>query len=104
MGDLGNGWMSGVFLVEGIRCGEYSMPWWVSETWLKEHGCARRDFGDDATVGLTLDRWSAEPLYLSSGVYAGTAVRAPTAQRFHPLHPLRQAVVRHAIVHQSDLA
>ena len=26
--------------------GEYSMPWWVSESWLKEHGCTRRDFGD----------------------------------------------------------
>ena len=24
----------------------YSMPWWVSEAWLKEHGCARRDFGE----------------------------------------------------------
>ena len=26
--------------------GEYSMPWWGSESWLKEHGCTRRDFGD----------------------------------------------------------
>ena len=26
--------------------GEYAMPWWVSEAWLKEHGCARRDLGD----------------------------------------------------------
>ena len=26
--------------------GEYAMPWSVSESWLKEHGCARRDFGD----------------------------------------------------------
>ena len=26
--------------------GEYSMPWWVSESWLKEHECTRRDFGD----------------------------------------------------------
>ena len=22
------------------------MPWWVSESWLKEHRCARRDLGD----------------------------------------------------------
>ena len=26
--------------------GEYSMPLWVSESWLKERGCARRDLGD----------------------------------------------------------
>ena len=26
--------------------GEYSMPWWVSGSWLKEHGCARREFGE----------------------------------------------------------
>ena len=26
--------------------GEYAMPWWVSEEWLKEHGCARRELGD----------------------------------------------------------
>ena len=26
--------------------GEYSMPPWVSESWLKERGCARRDLGD----------------------------------------------------------
>lgn len=26
--------------------GEYSMPWWASESWLKEHGCRRRDFGE----------------------------------------------------------
>ncbi len=24
---------------------KYSMPWWVSEAWLKEHRCARRDLG-----------------------------------------------------------
>lgn len=26
--------------------GEYAMPWLVSESWLREHGCARRDLGD----------------------------------------------------------
>ena len=25
---------------------EYSRPWWVSEEWLKEHGCARRNLGE----------------------------------------------------------
>ena len=41
---------------------------------------ARRD---RAAVGLTLDRWSAEPLYLNSGIYAGTAVRALASQLRH---------------------
>ena len=41
---------------------------------------ARRD---RAAVGLTLDRWSAEPLYLNSEVYAGTAVRALASQLRH---------------------
>ena len=41
---------------------------------------ARRD---RAAVGLTLDRWSAEPLFLNSDVYAGTAVRALASQRRH---------------------
>ncbi len=41
---------------------------------------ARRD---RAAVGLTLDRWSAEPAYSNSGVYAGTAVRALASQMRH---------------------
>ena len=41
---------------------------------------ARRD---RATVGLTLDRWSAEPLYLNADIYAGTAVRALASQLRH---------------------
>ena len=41
---------------------------------------ARRD---RAAVGLTLDRWSAEPLYLNAGIYAGTAVRALASQLRH---------------------
>ena len=28
------------------RGDEYSMPPWVSESWLKEHGCRREKFGD----------------------------------------------------------
>ena len=41
---------------------------------------ARRD---RAAVGLTLDRWSAEPAYLNPGVYAGTALRALASQQRH---------------------
>ena len=41
---------------------------------------ARRD---RAAVGLTLDRWSAEPSYLNPGVYAGTALRALASQLRH---------------------
>ena len=41
---------------------------------------ARRD---RAAVGLTLDRWSAEPLYLNADIYSGTAVRALASQLRH---------------------
>ena len=41
---------------------------------------ARRD---RAAVGLTFDRWSAEPLYLNSGVYAGITVRTLASQLRH---------------------
>ena len=41
---------------------------------------ARRD---RAAVGLTLDRWSAEPLYLNADIYTGTAVRALASQLRH---------------------
>ena len=41
---------------------------------------ARRD---RAAVGLTLDRWSAEPLYLNANISAGTAVRALASQMRH---------------------
>ena len=41
---------------------------------------ARRD---RVAVGLTLDRWSAEPLYLNADIYAGTAVRALASQMRH---------------------
>ena len=41
---------------------------------------ARRD---RAAVGLTLGRWSAEPLYLNADIYAGTAVRALASQLRH---------------------
>ena len=41
---------------------------------------ARRD---RAAVGLTLDRWNAEPLYLNADIYAGTAVRTLASQLRH---------------------
>ena len=41
---------------------------------------ARRD---RAAVGLTLDRWRSESLYLNSGVCAGTALRALASQLRH---------------------
>ena len=41
---------------------------------------ARRD---RAAVGLTLARWSAEPLYLNADIYAGTTVRALASQMRH---------------------
>ena len=41
---------------------------------------ARRD---QVAVGLTLDRWSAEPAYSNPGVYAGTALRALASQLRH---------------------
>ena len=41
---------------------------------------ARRD---RAAVGLTLDRWSAEPSYSDPGVYTGTALRALASQLQH---------------------
>ena len=41
---------------------------------------ARRD---RAAVGLTLDRWSAEPSYSNPEVYAGTALRALASQLRH---------------------
>ena len=41
---------------------------------------ARRD---RAAVGLTLDRWCAEPLYLNADIYAGTAVRTLASQLRH---------------------
>ena len=52
---------------------------------LSHHGLVRADeplhmLTDE---GLTLDRWSAEPLYLGADIYAGTAVRALASQMRH---------------------
>ena len=36
----------GYHLVDAGPGGEHSMPPWVSESWLREHGCRREKFGD----------------------------------------------------------
>ena len=59
---------------------------------------ARRD---RAAVGLTLDRWSAEPLYLNADVYAGTAVRALASQLRHHAGVVGFAVALSAEVARS---
>ncbi len=28
------------------KSGVYTVPWWVSVSWLEEYGCHRRDFGE----------------------------------------------------------
>ena len=39
--------------------GEYAMPWWVSEVWLKEHRCARGDL-DEVPIPFV---WTPEASY-----------------------------------------
>ena len=50
---------------------------------LTDEGLAYLACRDRAAVGLTLDRWSAEPSYSNPGVYAGTALRALASQQRH---------------------
>ena len=50
---------------------------------LTDEGLTYLARGDRAAVGLTLDRWSAEPAYSNPGVYAGTALRALASQLRH---------------------
>ncbi len=59
---------------------------------------ARRD---RAAVGLTLERWSAEPLYLNADIYAGTAVRALASQMRHQAGVIDFAAVLSAEVTRS---
>ena len=59
---------------------------------------ARRD---RAAVGLTLERWSAEPLYLNADIYAGTAVRALASQMRHHAGVIDFAAVLSAEVARS---
>ena len=59
---------------------------------------ARRD---RAAVGLTLERWSAEPLYLNADIYAGTAVRALASQLRHHAGVIDFAAVLSAEVARS---
>ena len=50
---------------------------------LTDEGLTYQARRDRAAVGLTLDRWSAEPLYVNADIYAGTAVRALASQLRH---------------------
>ena len=50
---------------------------------LTDEGLTYLARGDRAAVGLTLDRWSAEPSYSNPDVYAGTALRALASQQRH---------------------
>ena len=83
---------------------------------LTQHGLARSDVPlhmltdeglsylarrDRAAVGLTLDRWSAEPLYLNADIYAGTAVRALASQMRHHAGVVDFAAVLSTEVSQS---
>ena len=43
--------------------GEYSMPPWVSESWLKEHGCARRDLGDVPIPFVWVPDFNEPPMF-----------------------------------------
>ena len=46
---------------------------------------------------MTLERWSAEPLYLNADIYAGTAVPGHRHGRLLPIHPRPQASEGHDI-------
>ena len=50
---------------------------------LTDEGLTHLARRDRAAVGLTLDRWSPEPSYANSKVYAGTALRALASQLRH---------------------
>jgi hypothetical protein len=41
----------------------YSMPWWVSELWLKEHGCRRRDLGDVPIPFVWMPDFNEPPMF-----------------------------------------
>ena len=53
----------GFHLVYEGQGGEYSMPWWVSESWLKEHGCARRDLGDVPIPFVWMPDFNEPPIF-----------------------------------------
>ena len=41
----------------------YSMPPWISESWLKEHGCARRDLGDVPIPFVWMPDFNEPPMF-----------------------------------------
>ncbi len=40
--------------------GEYAMPWWVSEEWLRDRRCARRELGEVHIPFV----WTPDTIYL----------------------------------------
>ena len=51
MGDLGNGWMSGMFLVGRIRCGEIGRPQWSFLQVGRRGGLRSTVAPDEAEIG-----------------------------------------------------
>ena len=43
--------------------GEYAMPWWVSEEWLKERRCARRELGEVPIPFVRMPEGNLPPEY-----------------------------------------
>ena len=53
----------GYHLVYVGQGGEYAMPPWLSEAWLKEHECAGRDFGDVPIPFVTMPHGNEPPMF-----------------------------------------
>ena len=43
--------------------GEHSMPWWVSESWLNEQVCSRRDLGDEPVPFVLRSGFNGTPMF-----------------------------------------
>lgn len=43
--------------------GEHSMPWWVDEEWLREHGCARRNLEDVPIPFVWMPDFDEPPMF-----------------------------------------
>ena len=52
------------------RGGESSIPWWVSEDWLREHGCLRRPLGDAPIPFVWLPEGEGPPEFELAGYEA----------------------------------
>ena len=53
----------GYHLVYGGQGGEYSLPPWASESWLKEHGCAGEKFGDVPIPFVWMPHGNEPPMF-----------------------------------------